>query len=188
MFRSLAVTAGLAGLLLGMGAPVAQAKAPIEVNHFNVTFDDTFSDCGLDLYGSTTVQGTDTIRPAPGSNQAFLSANQVRGVDTLYLDAGEGKNPSGDFVTVAFHARFLEQKATLVTGSVYTFRQVENGQFTMRSSDGTRLLRGNYHVKITLVFDTLGDGVPGGIELSSAEVVHENASGDFCDTLVAVLT
>ncbi len=188
MFRSLAVTAGLAGLLLGMGAPVAQAKAPIEVEHFDVTFEDTDSDCGLDLFASTTVQGTSTIRPAPGSDQAFLGADQVRGVETIYLDAGEGNNPSGDFATVAFHARFLEQKATLVEGNVYRFRQVENGQFTMRSSDGSRLLRGNYHVRISVLFDTGGDGQPGGTVIDVVEVFHENASADYCDTLVAALT
>lgn len=89
---------------------------------------------------------------------------------------------------MVFHARFLEQKATLVEGNVYWFRQVENGQFTMRSSDGSRLLRGNYHVKISLLFDTGGDGQPGGTVIDVVEVVHENASADYCDTLVAALT
>ena len=186
--RSLAMAAGVTGLLLGMGAPTAQAKAPIEVNHFEVSFDDAFSDCGLDLYVETTVAGTNRIRPAPGSTEAFLAADQVRGTDTIYLDAGEDANPSGDFVTVDFHARFLEQKATHVEGNVYSFQQVENGQFVMRASDGTRLLRGNYHVKITQVFDTEGDGQPGGIEIVTTEVVHENASADYCETLVGALT
>lgn len=171
-----------------MGVPAAQAKPPVSVNHFDVSFADTFSDCGLDLYVETTVAGTNTVRPAPGSTEAFLAANQVRATDTIYLDAGEEANPSGDFVTVNTHARFLEQKATLVSGTMYSFQQVENGQFTMYASDGTRLLRGNYHVKIIQVFDTQGDGQPGGIEIDTTEVVHENASADYCATLAGALT
>lgn len=188
-FRSLAAVAGATGLLIGMGVPTAQAKPPVSVDHFDVSLPgETFSDCGLDLYAETTVAGTTTIRPAPGSTEAFLAANQVRATDTIYLDAGEGNNPSGDFVTVNSHARFLEQKATLVSGTVYSFRQVENGQFTMYASDGTRLLRGNYHVKIIQVFDTEGDGQPGGIEIETTEVLRENASADFCATLAGALT
>jgi hypothetical protein len=60
-------------------------------------------------------------------------------------------------------ALFNEVAATRVEGTVFEFRFVEDGQaVVIRDSDGNLVSRNRGALHVAYLFDTLGDGAPGG--------------------------
>ena len=72
-----------------------------------------------------------------------------------------------------------------------TFEAADAGTFTLTTLDGTRLLRDRGTIKFLGIFDTLGDGQPGGILISEELLaVHGPHADDctFCGTFLGALT
>jgi hypothetical protein len=188
--RSVAAVAGLAGLLL-TGAPgTAQAVKPIEREHFEGSDSYDEKQCGLDVHVETTFSGVFSVRPVPGSDQAFFGHNNYQFTDIITLD---DDNPdTNEFVRVEGNGNFREQKATLLDPAkpnIYQFQAVEAGTFRVYDADGELLLAASGNLKLTAIFDTLGDGVPGGSLLDETVVEHGSPNTpDFCEVLVAELT
>lgn len=81
---------------------------------------------------------------------------------------------------------------THVEGTIFKFTFVETGQaFVVEDSDGGVVARNRGALRVTYLFDTLGDGEPGGVSLvafrraSSTSASNRRASisdGSACST------
>ena len=76
-----------------------------------------------------------------------------------------------------------EVKARPVDGTTFEFRKVETGRQTVWNSDGELVARNSGAQMVTFLFDTLGDGMPGGNYDWASFVVDERGPheiGDLC--------
>lgn len=176
------------GSALAMATPASAAK-PVERGHYSGT--DSFDEeiCGLDVHLEVAFQGHFITRPVKGSDQAFLGFNNYEFSEVITL-AGD---PDGPFVTTHGNGVFLEQHATArpdIGPYVYEFEAIDAGRFTLRDSSGQLLIHDRGVVALTAVFDTLGDGQPGGVLLSEEVVFRGPISDDatFCTAFVGALT
>ena len=73
-------------------------------------------------------------------------------------------NPdTGQWFVIRGHGLFREIRATQVEGTVYEFVAVEAGQpFVIEDAEGNVIVRDRGVIRHTILFDTLGDGQPGG--------------------------
>jgi hypothetical protein len=190
MARPLTAVAGAFVLLLAGPVGPAQADRPVFREHYADQVSTNFELCGLALHSEMTIRGSYSVRPAPGSDEAFLAHDNSRYTNVFTLN---DEDPNTDeFVTLEAHLNFREQKATLLDPSkpnIYQFEAVEATQYRVYSSDGRLLNRVAGVTKYTVVFDTLGDGQSGGIVLSIDVVTRGYPkSVDFCGVLVTELT
>jgi hypothetical protein len=158
---------GLAALavvvVLAFGTHQAGAVV-IGKEHYSGTDSDSFDDCGFTLDVEVTFHGVASLRVLKGG-QAFLARDNFSYVETY-------TNPeTGGWFVIRGNALFHETKGTRVGGDVYKFVQLESGQpFTVVDSDGNVVIRDRGNIRRTILFDTLGDGVPGGIELEELDL------------------
>jgi hypothetical protein len=188
--RASAAVAGVVVLTLAGPPGTAQADRPIEREHYAGQDSGDFELCGLDVHSEATFEGTFSIRPAPGSDEAFLSHNNSWFTNVYTLDDDDPN--TDEFVRVEGHLNFREQKGTLLDPSepnIYQFTASEATQYRVYGTDGTLLRRQSGVTKYTVVFDTLGDGQSGGELISEDSVWHGYLDDvDFCTVLVAELT
>jgi hypothetical protein len=174
-------------VVIGLFTPaVAQAAPPYEHMHYSGT--DSFTDtlCGLAVTGTVVFSGVTTVRTVKDSDgQAFLAHNNYETVETITYA------PTGNQIVFTANGVFVEQRASHVSGTVWTFDFLDAGTFTITDPDGNRLLRDSGVVKIRQLFDTLGDSQPGGVliteELLALHGPHADES-TFCDVVVDQLT
>lgn len=117
--------------------------------------------CGISVLRTTKFSGSDAIRVGKNkSDQAFFQRVVLREVDFFV-------NPlNGRSFSISANSLFNEVKATRVSGDVFSFRSVEAGQpFVLRDSSGRVVQRDRGVVRRIQLFDTLGDGQPGGVVL-----------------------
>ncbi len=190
MVRASAAVAGVVVLTLAGLTGTAQADRPIEREHFEGQDSSDFELCGLPVHSETIFKGSSSIRPAPGSDQAFLAHDNYRFTNVYTLNDDDPN--TNEFVRVEAHLNFREQKATVLDPSkpnIYRFKANEATQFRVYGTDGTLLRRQSGVTKYTVVFDTLGDGKPGGILIKFDSVFKGYSDDkDFCTVLVAELT
>ncbi len=78
-------------------------------------------------------------------------------------------------ITISGDGLFQETRATRITGTRFTFSSHASGQtFTVTDANGIVLLRDRGTIHETIVFDTLGDGTPGGTFI---ELIERRFSG-----------
>jgi hypothetical protein len=187
--RLIAGAAGASLMILATpsGAP---AVAPVERERYSGVDSGSGEVCGLPLNFESSFSGVASIRPAPGSDEAFLAQDKYRFTDIVTLDDGDPSTT--EFVRVEAKGNFREQRAVLLGPddlNVYVITAVDAGTFRLYGTDGSLLLQTPGNVKIRQVFDTEGDGAPGGIVLDETVVTHgPPETGDFCDVLIAELT
>jgi hypothetical protein len=174
-------------VVVGLFTPaVAQAAPPYEHTRYSGT--DSFSDtiCGLGVTIDVEFSGVLVIRTVKDSDgQAFLAHNNYATVETI-------TNPAtGNQIIITANGVFHEQRATHVSGNLWSFDLQDAGTFTITDLDGNRLLRDRGVVKLRQLFDTLGDSQPGGIliteELLAIHGPHAEES-IFCGVVVDQLT
>ena len=155
MRRQLATLAAIPALLtIGLAAP-AHAAAPLE-NHAPYSGSDDFSDCGYD--GHSTWWGESTILDtnAALSGQFFRFTDRYNFRDTL-------TNPdTGRYVVISGTGVFKELQPNTQDGQVFTYVTHDVGRFTISDSAGHVLVKEIGQVETSWVFDTRGDGAPGG--------------------------
>src|SRR5688572_13906946 len=145
-----------AGLLAALVAAPAQATV-----RERVTFYPEWSlveDCGFPVQVTGSGTGQYLIREGKNRDEgAFPVLDRWRYSETW-------TNPeTGQWFVIRGHSVFNEVEATHVEGSIFEFRFVEAGQpFVVEDSDGNVVERNNGSVHVTYLFDTLGDGEPGG--------------------------
>jgi hypothetical protein len=168
----------LATTVLGV-APAGAAVS--EREHYSGS--ETFTDdpCSYPLDVTYSYQGSLVMRETDGG-QAF----RVR--DTYSFRAVFTNPANGKWFVVRGHGTVNEVKATHVEGDIYEFVVHESGQpFVLEDADGDVIARDRGLISSTFLFDTLGDGVPGGEFVGDSEdVLHGQHPGfaddfPFCD-------
>jgi hypothetical protein len=162
--------------LLGVGGAQAGATV-IERVHFSGSESFTIEDCDFPLQVESTFRVQAHLRVDKGG-QAFLqeAAFSFRDVVT---------NPeTGRWFVVRGHVQAHEIKATQIEGTVYEFVAIQAGQpFVIEDSAGNVIVRDRGVIRETFLFDTLGDGMPGGVFLESTNFVvhgpHPGLAEDF---------
>ncbi len=184
--RSLVLVGLTALAVLAFGASSAGAKV-IGQEHFSGTDSFSFDDCGFTLDVESEFSGHALLR-VDKTGQAFLEVSNLAYRDVL-------TNPeTGKWFVQRGKRLFHDIKATQVDGTIYEFVAIEAGQpFVIEDSTGKVVVRDRGVIRYTYLFDTLGDGMPGGefLELLDASVrgPHEGFGDDFdfCE-LAAELT
>jgi hypothetical protein len=117
--------------------------------------------CGIALVRDSTFSGSFRLRSDKASDgQAFF---QRLNLDTrdVFTNPANGRT-----MTFETHELLNELAATQVDGNTYAFTTIEAGQpFTVRDSAGNVVLRDTGVIRHRVLFDTLGDGTPGGVTL-----------------------
>ncbi len=151
-------------LALTLAAPVL-AK-PLDSGTFAGT--DSGTECGT-YTRESTFSGWFMIKDAtPATNgQFFYFENRVEYADVI-------TNPeTGAFLTVTGSSLFKESQARLVESSVFTYNTFEVGQpFVVTNMTGKVVLRDVGLIEMSYLFDSLGDGAPGGALLEEPHLVR----------------
>src|SRR5262245_11682520 len=173
-----------AAALVVAGRPGAGAPR-VEREHYSGTDEFAIEDCEFPLSVVGTFSGHFRVKATKGG-QAFLALDNYRYRDVV-------TNPeTGKWFVIRANGVFHEIKATLVEGNVYEFEQHDAGQpFVVEDSDGHVVLRDRGVAIFTVVFDTLGDGMPGGEFIEEIDVSlrgpHPGFDADLCE-IAAELT
>ncbi len=154
MRRQLALASLVVLALVGLTTP-ARAAAPLDNTRYSGQ--ESFTDCGfdgLDTYWGTT-QILDTNPSLSGQFFRFTDRYNFR--DTL-------TNPAnGRYVVISASGVFKELQPKTTDGRVFTYITHDSGRFTIKNSAGRVLVQESGVLTFSYVFDTLGDGAPGGI-------------------------
>lgn len=163
--RSILPVAVLGLTLCAPGQAVAAPPVDHVVDSFSAT---TFFDgCGFTIRSELSVHFHILIRPAPhGDGQAFLGQENLRLYEVL-------TNPdTGEW--------FVNRSSSHDVGT----RVFEN-------SDGEVVVRDSGQVAFRVVFDTLGDGQPGGIlleeEVTAVRGSFPGFDVDFCEVATELI-
>ena len=163
-----------------MACGVAAASATVvDREHFQGS--ETVPDeiCGISVIRDSEFSGSLRIRAGTGAtDQAFFERVNFRYSDTF-------TNPeNGKSLTIQGHSVYNEVKAERVEGNVFEFTTIEAGQpFVLTDSSGRVILRDRGLVRSLVLFDTLGDSMPGGqtLDVSTIRVSGPHPAFDLTD-------
>jgi hypothetical protein len=169
-------TLGVLAAAAAVAAGAAPASATV-IDHNKFTFGDTetIDDCAFALVDSFSLSGQALLRVDKGGQAFFQHLNfaehdVITNPDTgrsFFIDTREVNN---------------EIKATPVGGNVYEFTSIEAGQaFVLSDASGRVVVRDRGVIRRTYLFDTLGDGVPGGVLVGDAVSVVHGPHPGFAD-------
>ena len=147
----------LVAVLLLVSASPAVAKV-IDRGPYSGEYAFSYDDCGFWVDVEGVFAGTAHFRvgTGPDENAFFLH-------DNFSFSEVATRRGTTDSFTIWGNGLFQETRATRVDGSVFTFSAVEAGQpFVLVDDEGNVLLRDRGVIRRTILFDTLGDNVPGG--------------------------
>ncbi|MDQ3866207.1 MAG: hypothetical protein M3304_05185 [Actinomycetota bacterium] len=174
------LTLSVAVALLVFGAIPAGATI-YERGRINDEYTRTDSDCGFPVRVEGTATGQYRVRTGKGKTaSAFFQRVTVR-----YREV-HTNTVTGEWFLVRGHRVFNEVKARRVEGNVFRFTAVEAGQpFVVENSAGEVVYRDRGAIRYTILFDTLGDAVPGGEFIREVDVrvngPHPGFERDFCE-------
>jgi hypothetical protein len=183
--RLLALPLAVAALV---AAPAAQATTfeRIRLDAVPYAFEDV--QCGIEVQVQGTASGLINLRTGKGDKATAFFEHDV----IAYRETWTAAN--GRFVTVTGKSSFNDVKAVPLGDNLFRFTLVEAGQpFRLFDSHGNLLIRDRGGVHFTIVFDTLGDGTPGGVVVEELEPSVRGPHPGFddatlCPVLVPLLT
>jgi hypothetical protein len=175
---------GVVAAALVVGAAPAAATV-IEREHYSETDEFTENDCGFTLNHVQTFYGQRHLR-VDTTGQAFL------GVDAFHFREVVTNPDTGQWFVIRAHGQYHEIKATQVEGTVYEFVLLQAGQpFVIEDAEGNVIVRDRGVIRSSFLFDTFGDGQPGGEFIEETQFVahgpHPGFDVDFC-AIAAELT
>ena len=168
--------AASAGLVASMLVAAVPASAQIDVRgHDSFTYDDTFSDCGIDdiaVHG--VVDSVFLARAVKSSDgQAWFGHNNYD-VRETYTNPANGRSFS-----LQSNGNWREIHAEHLEGNLWRFDWKDSGAtFVLRDASGAVLVRDRGTVSGSTVWDLRGDGELGG-DFVSEEI--SRLSGVFTD-------
>lgn len=165
----------LGAMIIGFGAvavaipTAAHAAPPVEHEHYEFSDSGTFDDCGFEIRFDASGHGNMLVREVPGSDgQAFF------GHDNYSFRQILTNVETGEHFVVWGKGTFKETTAVHVGGDIWEFTAQDTGRsFVVEDGDGNVVLRDRGRVTLRVLFDTLGDGQPGG------DVLEEEVTGVF---------
>ena len=180
--RYVAMPAVLAMVLVMVGAVPAQATI-FDKGHFS--YQDSFEEdlCGIAVRHDGTGSGHFRDRTGKGDlDQAFFGQATERFTVTFTnLATGASFSIEGNIID-------KDVMATPLGGNIFEFTFQEAGRVVVRDMDGNVVLADTGVFRFTIVFDTLGDSMPGGEELdatvdrvSGPHPLFEMDDAAFCD-------
>ena len=147
--------------------------------------------CQIAVIRDSTFSGSFRLRVDKASDgQAFMQRLNFHYSDTF-------TNPLNDrSLTFEGEELFNDVAATQVDGNVYAFTTIEAGQpFVVRDGAGKVVLHDRGVIRHYFLFDTLGDGTPGGVGLDDTIIgvggPHpglEQSEEEFCATVQTLLS
>lgn len=180
-------TKALGAMTIGLGigsvafSGTAYAAPPVEHEHYEFAESTTFDECGFTIRSDYTASGTVMIKEVAGSDgEAYLGQDNYRFRNVLTnVDTGEHFVVSGK-------GMFKEMTGVHVEGDIWEFTTQDVGQpLVIEDSDGNIVLRDRGRITYRALFDTLGDGQPGGViieeEITGVSGPHPSLSADFCE-------
>ena len=166
--RRRAFLGSLIGLaLIGVSAVPARATIYEKDAPYTVSRDDgVFDACGVTVHHTVTYSGRIMIRTGKGDLAgAFFAHDQFSYLET-WTNAAVGTQSEGKFFTISGSYLSQDVRATHISGSIFQFVTHQVGQpYVVRNMAGTVVLRDRGSLTLTYLFDTLGDSVPGGIDI-----------------------
>jgi hypothetical protein len=113
--------------------------------------------CGIEVRRDTTASGHFRNRTGKGDlDQAFFGQSSVEFSDTFTNLATDAS------FSIEGRLTGMDVKATPLGGNVFEFKFRESGIVVVRDMDGNVVARDRGAIWTTIVFDTLGDSMPGG--------------------------
>jgi hypothetical protein len=165
----LVVPLALALTLLGLGAIPAGATI-FEKGRFTDDISFAYDDCGFPVAVEGQASGQFRIREGKGKTAGAFFLRTTFSYREVHTNT-----ETGEFFVIRGHAVFNEVKAARVQGTIFRFVSIEAGQpFVVENSAGQVVLRDRGVIRTTILFDTLGDDLPGGEEI---EVVETDVRG-----------
>ena len=165
---------GLAVVAMLAFGGTAAAKV-IGQEHYSGTDSFSFDACGFWLDVESEFSGNALLRVDKGG-QAFLARDTFS-----YRDVYTNRD-TGEWFVIRGHATFHEVEGTLVEGTIYEFQSIEAGQpFVLEDAAGNVVARDRGMIRRTVLFDTLGDGEPGGVLLEEAVDSVQGPHPGFAD-------
>lgn len=169
-----------AALLVALSAPAQAHAQPVEHLHGEVSNSGSSDDCGFTIESDFTAEFHVLLREVRESDgQAYLGHENFRFEEVL-------TNPAtGEWFVIHGVSLFKELSGRQIEGDVWEFTVHEVGlPFVVEDSDGNVVLRDRGRISLRAVFDTLGDGQPGGIlleeEITGVRGPHPAIDVDFC--------
>ena len=189
--RGLTRIAGLAlvpAIALVVAVPATAQAKPVVHEHYAGTESGTFEECGLTINFEDTFSGLFIVREIKGSGgQAFL------GQDNYEFRSVLTNADNGQWMVFRGNLMFKEMSGTHVVGDIWEFTAKEVGQpLVVEDSTGRVVLRDRGRITYRALFDTLGDGEPGGVQLGEAEITgvhgaHPSLDTDFCTVVTELI-
>ncbi len=155
--RILPIAAVTAVLTIGLTAgPVGAAVAFRD--HYSNDYAFSFDDCGFWIDVDGHDQGVAHLRVGKGDlATAFFLHNNYQFAETWT------RRDTGAWFTISGNGLTQETRATPVGGTQFAFRSINAGvPFVVTDSSGQIVVRDRGVIRQTIIFDTLGDDVPGG--------------------------
>lgn len=180
MHTRVALSAGATLALLTIAAP-ATADKPYENFTYGDTVEGTFENCGMTIDFIDTFSGhilTKVVKSSDG--EAYLGHQNYR-YETVFTNTSSGRS-----MVWSGTGTYKEVRATHVEGDIWEFTWQEAGQpLRITDLEGNVLAFERGRVSGSILFDTLGDGQPGGDVLTESEPTFNGQfeTGDltFCD-------
>ena len=172
-----AVVASLVAVIATLTFGTSASATVIGHQHFSDSYSFSYDDCGFPVDVNGQVSGKDQLRVLPGG-QAFLDLNNQT-IREVHTNVDTGK-----WFVLRGHSVYHEIRGTQVDGNIYQFTSIEAGQpFVIEDSSGRVVTRDRGVIRETYLFDTLGDGVPGGEFLGDISIAvhgpHPGFAPDF---------
>ena len=176
-FKTFAASSVVATAFALLAAGPASATVIEKFREVNAPYEFVMTDCEEATYLIEGVfNGRFILRQGTGpADQAFPY------VDRFSFDETWTNLETGGWFTVRANMLGSEVKARPVDGTTFEFRKVEAGHQTVWSSEGELVARNSGALMITFHFDTLGDGMPGGVYDWDSFVVDERGPHEIAD-------
>src|SRR5919109_1711589 len=172
---TLLATAALVAGALPAGATI------FEKGRFSEEFSFTYDDCGFPVSVEGTDKGQFRIRQGTGADATAFFLRLTHSYQEIHTNV-----ETGEWFLLRGRRTFNEVKATRVEGTTFQFVAIEAGQpFVIENSAGEVVIRDRGVIRYTILFDTEGDDVPGGVTIEEFEPVvrgpHPGFFADFCE-------
>ena len=174
-------------LALVVAIPGAAQAAPVIHEHYAASESFTTEACGFTLNVENEFSGQFLVREVKGSGgQAYLA------MDNYTFRSVQTNADNGKWLVIRGNGTFKEMTATHVEGNVWEFTAMDVGQpFVLEDSSGNVVLRDRGRITYRAVFDTEGDGQPGGIlleeELTGINGPHPGLDSDLCPVVTELI-
>lgn len=150
---------GILAALVVMAWAVPARATVIDQQHYS--FSDSFADviCGVSVRHDVVGSGVAHVRVGKGDlDTLFFGLDNYDVTETL-------TNPAnGNFVSIEHNGVVHDTKGTLVEGSIFKATTIEAGQpIRIRDMSGRIVSRDRGVIRVTYLWDTLGDHTPGGV-------------------------